>query len=74
MPRFDTINFYQNRHTIKLFLQKIQNFRELDAPPPDPLASGGMRLRPRPPKYPSQLQIFGYAPARKTVHLCSSTK
>ena len=35
MPRFDSINFYQNRPKIKLYLQKIHNFRALGAPSPD---------------------------------------
>ena len=33
MPRFNSINFYQNRPKIKLFCQKIQNFLALGAPP-----------------------------------------
>ena len=32
---------------MKLFLQKMQNFRALGAPPPDPRASGGWGLCPQ---------------------------
>ena len=35
MPPFKRIYFYQNRPKIKLFLQKIQNFQTLGAPPPN---------------------------------------
>ena len=36
---------------MKLFLQKMQNFRALGASPPDPLppAAGGLPLNPQPP-------------------------
>ena len=34
---------------MKLFLQKMQNFRALAAPPPDPRASGGWGLCPQTP-------------------------
>ena len=37
MPRFNTINFYQNRPKIKLFFpKKIQNFHALEARLLDP--------------------------------------
>ena len=36
MPRFDSINFYQNRPRIRLFFHKTQNFRAQGAPPPEP--------------------------------------
>ena len=37
IPPFKSIIFYQNSSKIKLFLQKkMQNFRALGAPPPDP--------------------------------------
>ena len=32
---------------MKLFLQKMQNFQALRAPPPDPRASGGWELSPQ---------------------------
>ena len=34
---------------MKIFLQKMQNFRALGAPAPDPRASGGWRLCPQTP-------------------------
>ena len=41
MPHFKSINFYQNKPKIKLILEKIQNFRELElhlqTPKTDPL-------------------------------------
>ena len=36
MPRFKSIIFYYNCLKIKLFLQEMQNFLALGAPPPDP--------------------------------------
>ena len=59
---------------MKLFLQKMQNFRALGAPPPDPRASGGWGLCPQIPIGLRQLgaqtpetappvRISGYAPA-----------
>ena len=36
MPYFKSFKFYQNRPKISLFLQKLQNFQALRAPPPDP--------------------------------------
>ena len=51
MPRFNTINVYQNRSKIKLFFaQKIQNFRALGAPSLDPRNRIGVARRgPREP-------------------------
>ena len=49
IPRFNSINFYQNRPKI-IFGKKIQNFRALGDPLQDP--------RKSPP-----LQISDYAPA-----------
>ena len=48
----------------------MQKFRELGAPPPDPRASSGWGLPPRPPKQPPSLQICGYAPAHKDAETC----
>ena len=57
-----TLFFYQNSPKIRLFLQKMQNFRRLGAPPPNPVPpeaggsapkppdSGGWGLRPQTPK------------------------
>ena len=68
MPRFNNISFYQNRPKIKFFLQKkIQNFRTLGGPPPDPQfpsAAGGPV--PIPPIQLPPLQISGYAPDSAT--------
>ena len=51
MPRFSSINFYQNRPKIKLvFVINRQNFQALGAPPLDPRKS------------PPPLLISGYAP------------
>ena len=47
--RFNSINVYQNKSKIKLFLPKIQSFRVLGAPPPDLHASGGWGFVPGPP-------------------------
>ena len=51
MPHFKSIIFYLNSFKIKLFLQKIQNFRVLGAPPLD------LQNSPLPP-----LRISGYTP------------
>ena len=61
-PRFKNIIFNQNIPKIKLFLQKMQNFRALEAKPPDPRASGGWGLCPQTPKTAPPLRISGYAP------------
>ena len=50
MPRFISINFYQNKNEIKLFLLKNIFFRVLEVPT--------FLFRNRPPS----LQISGYAP------------
>ena len=67
-PRFKSINFNQNSPKMKLFLQKMQNFRALGAPPPDPPAAGGYALKPpassgwgfapRPPKQLLHCEFF----------------
>ena len=55
--------------------KKMQNFRSLGSPPPDPrasrgfaprppLASGGWELRSETPKLSPPLRISGYAPAQ----------
>ena len=55
MPRFKSINFYQNRPKIELFLQKTTK-----------LLSAG--LRPQTTKTaPALLQISGYAPESNYV-------
>ena len=64
MPRFKSINFYQNIPKIKLFLQKnAQVFVcwMLRSQTPVPPAAGG--FSPKPPKQPPPpLRISGYAP------------
>ena len=59
MPRLKSINFYQNKLKIKLFLQKIK-FSRTGHSVPDPLwppADGGEA--PRPPKQPlSPLEVL----------------
>ena len=47
MPRFKSIIFYQNWSKIKLFLQKMQNFRALKTKALPPAGEG---FAPRPPK------------------------
>ena len=56
MPHFKSINFYQNRSKIKLFLQNKNKkiFRALSSPPPHPQSS-------------PTLQISGYAPESNHV-------
>ena len=65
--------FYQSSLKIRLFLQKLQNFRRirLGALPPDPRASGGWGLCPQTPGAPDPLglrrlgaspQIFKHSP------------
>ena len=50
MPRFNSINFYQNRLKIKLFLpKKYKFFERLELRPVDPSASGGEGFALRPP-------------------------
>ena len=49
MPRFNSINFYQNMSKIKLFLQqKIQNFQTLGAPPPNTQLAAAAGTPPKP--------------------------
>ena len=44
MPRFKRINFYQNRPTVKLFLQKNTKFLSVGAPPQDPQTASPLQL------------------------------
>ena len=56
MPRFNSIEFYQNRPEIKLVsVKNRQNFQELGA------------LLPDPEKAPPLLHISGYAPESNHV-------
>ena len=73
MPRFKRIIFYQNSPKIKVFLQKMQNFRALGAPPTDPRASGVWGLRPKPPISSSSLRISRYAPATYSIYISAYT-
>ena len=57
MPRFDNINFYQNRPRIRLFFQKNTKF----------LSAWGSA--PRPPQQSSPLQNSAYAPGCSTDSL-----
>ena len=41
--------FIKTALKLSYFCKKMQNFQALGAPPPDPRASGGWRLRPRTP-------------------------
>ena len=43
-PPFKSIIFYQNSPKIKIFLQEMQNFRTLGAPPPDPQNNPPLRI------------------------------
>ena len=43
---------------MKLFLQKMQNFRALGAKPPNPRASGGWGLRPKLPEQPPHCEFL----------------
>ena len=73
MPRFKSINFYQNNSKSKLFLPKnIPNFRAPGAPPPGPRAyvppviegyapSSQMPPPTAGPYTPSRLQISCHA-------------
>ena len=66
-PDFKSINFYQNKAKIKLFLQKKKNFF-LRACHPDPQWYPADRAKfPDPRKSPSPLQISGYSPDTKRV-------
>ena len=71
MPRFKSINFYQNKSKIKLYLQKNKIFRVLGAPPSDcqrpPADEGGAARIPN--TAPPPLQISGYAPDTRRVLL-----
>ena len=59
MPHFQSINFYENRPKIKLFLQKYPKFSSAGAPP--------KIYKTAPPP----LQTFGYAPNTRCVLLSS---
>ena len=63
MPRFQSINFYQNKPKIKLFLQKIKVFWPIKA------FDGWGRGFQTPETAPPPLQISGYAPNTKRVLL-----
>ena len=67
-PDFKSINFYQNKAKIKLFLQKKKIFLSAggSAPRP-PMVSGGQGGAFRPQKEPLPLQISGYSPDIKRV-------
>ena len=67
-PDFKSINFYQNKAKIKLFLQKKNFFFERwgSAPRPQWYPADKAEL-PDPRKSPSQLQISGYSPDIKRV-------
>ena len=68
MPRFKSTIFYYNNPKINLFLQKMQNYRALGAPRPDPHASGDWGLRSQ---TPIGLRRLGVPPpAPKTVPHC----
>ena len=77
MPRSTVKALFLIKIALKLgsFCKKMQNFRALEAPPPDPRASGSWGLRPLPPlasgdwgthpqtpKTDPTLRISGYAP------------
>ena len=67
-PDFKSINFYQNKAKIKLFLQKKPFFLSAGAPHPDPQWYSADRAElPDPRKSASQLQISGYSPDIKRV-------
>ena len=67
-PDFKSINFYQNKAKINLFLQKKIFFLIAGAPHPDPQWYSAKRAElPDPRKSPSPLQIFGYSPDIKRV-------
>ena len=50
IPRFNSINFYQNRPKIKLFLLKKFKILERWGLRPRPHATGGCGLRPKTPE------------------------
>ena len=60
MTRFNTINFYQNRLKLKLFLPKNTKFSSAGAPPPGPRASGGPAVgaSPQVPRNSSPIADF----------------
>ena len=62
MPRFKSIFCIKIALKLSYICEKKQTFRALEAPPPDPRASGGWRLRPQTPTIPPPLRISGYAP------------
>ena len=64
MPRFKSINFYQERPKFKLFLHQNTKFFSAGGLPPDPVppAAGSPLPEPQPPKQSSPLQISGNAP------------
>ena len=65
MPYFNSINSYQNKPKIKLFLQKRKNqiFRVMGAHLLTPKASGGWgRSFQTPETAPHPVQISGYVP------------
>ena len=75
MPRINSIDFYQNRPKIKLFLPKNKNFSRAGGSAPTPCPSGGWGPCPDPnclrwlgdpppdPRNVPPLQIFGYGHA-----------
>ena len=77
-----TLFFIKIALKLSYFFKKMLNFRALGAPPPDPRAFGGWRLRPQTQKLAPPLRISGYAPGSIfgedlffALHLiCSSEK
>ena len=71
---------------LSYFCKKMQNFRALGAPPPDPCASGGWGLNPQTPisgswglcpqtpKRSPPLRISGYAPGSTSAQLQTIVK
>ena len=69
MPSFNSINFYQNRLKIKLFLpQKIKIFERWEPRLQAPMDPGGWGLRPQiPVTAPSRCRFLA-TPLRTLIH------
>ena len=58
--------FIKIAQKLRYFCKKMQNFRALGDPPPDPRTSGSWGQNPQTPETaPPPLRIFGYALAKE---------
>ena len=57
---------------LNYFCKKMQKFRALGAPPPDPLPPSARGFDPDPQNSPPQMRNSGYAPALSSNVICAN--